>query len=112
MLIRITRATIKKVPQNIVKEAVRKLKWYTKKKKNNYQMQMVKITKRWRHKGHRQKASSKSVDVILTLSIIILYINGINTPLKVRNWQTGLIYMILLYNVYKRNTVYSKTKIG
>ena len=44
MLIIITRATIKKVPQNIVKEAVRKLKWYTKKKKNNYQMQMVKIT--------------------------------------------------------------------
>ena len=52
------------------------------------------------------------VDVILTLSIITLYINGLNTPSKVRNWQNGLIYMILLYNVYKRNTVYSKTKIG
>lgn len=52
------------------------------------------------------------VDVILTLSIITLYINGLNTPSKVRNWQNGLIYMILLYNVYKRNTIYSKTKIG
>ena len=41
-----------------IKEAVRKLKWYTKKKKpNNYQTQTVKITKRWRHKGHRKQVA-------------------------------------------------------
>ena len=60
MLNIITRATIKKVPQNIVKEAVRKLKWYTIKKKNNYQIQMVKKTKRWRHKRHKTESKQQN----------------------------------------------------
>lgn len=47
-----------------------------------------------------------------TLSVIKLNTHELNTPLKGRGKQNGFKNMIKIYAIYKRHTLYSKTKIG
>lgn len=51
-------------------------------------------------------------DINSTLSVIKLNTHELNTPLKGRGKQNGFKNMIKIYAIYKRHTLYSKTKIG
>ena len=49
------------------------------------------------------------VDIKATISIIILHVKGLNTPIKDRDCQSGYKNKTELYVVYKKSTLNIKT---
>lgn len=64
-----------------------------------------------RNKGHKQKTSDKLAYLSPNLSIITLYVNGLNKLIKrLAEWTTTTTKnMIHLYTVYKRLTLNTTT---